>query len=76
MQLSRLPRGVFLQNLGGFPLHPQHVTLQVTGKKSLEDWVRIKEFHLDSIVPCLHQRREERLGSDSVPKRKGLLVAE
>lgn len=54
--------------------------MQRVRRESLEDWVSsgtsVKEFYLDATVTCLHQYREERLGSDSVPKRKGFLVAE
>lgn len=51
-------------------------SMQLVGKESLEDWVSSREFHPLAIVTCSQQYREERLGSDCVPKRKGLLVAE
>lgn len=53
---------------------------QLTGKGSLEDrassGTSVNEFYPHATVTCSHQYMKERLGSDWVPKRKGLLVAE
>lgn len=77
LQTSGFPSGVCTE------FRAFHCTLclqRMMGKESLEDWVSsgtsVKEFCLDATITRLHHYREERLGSDSVPKRKGLLVAE